>query len=361
MSLEEHFNSVNPREDSGAPVSDRFQYQKDWALCHLLRLHADNVDYLMAFDIHDDVVIFQPEQSPNKICFYQVKTKKTGETWTKGKLIERPKGKDGNPLPSIVGKMYSNVLLFADYAQCSTFLSNVPCKLELSPDGKQAVLLSDVRTPFENLPKKYRTDISEAVKQEHLLTADPILEKMLWFELSELPLEGHSTHTKGKLAEFLEARKPGKYNTPLAYKTLSDELKRRNDYNRRNLRFSEMVKFKAIGRSEFEKILSVAVPDETAENTWPEVAAHLLDEQFGLQKTLKLKKAWFKVDMYRSDASDSAFWETAEVAASIVPNHSDLKHLLSDGLEDLKNKIACSVKFEDDMLRAVLLFQLFCS
>jgi hypothetical protein len=361
MSLEEHFNRVIPREQSGSLSSDRFQYQKDWALCHLLKLHADGVDYLMAFDIHDDVVVFQPEQSPSKICFYQVKTKKTGETWSKANIISRKKGKDQKLLSSILGKMYGNILLFANYAHCTTFLSNVPFKLALSADGKDAILLSNARTPFEKLPKKYQIDILAAVKQEHSLEVNPALEKMVWFEVSELSLEGHSTHTIGKLAEFLATRKPGKYNTPVAYKTLSDELKRRNDYARPGLTFSEMVKLKAIGRSDFEKILAVAVPDDTAERTWPEIAANLQRENFRLQEIIKLRKAWFKVDMYRSDSSDSAFWETVELAAVIAPQHYDLEHLLGAGLADLKSKIAGSIKFDDDVLAAILLFQVFCS
>jgi hypothetical protein len=360
MSLEKHFNEVKPREVSGSLSSDRFQYQKDWALCQLLKLHAEGVDYLMAFDIHDDVVVFQPEQSPNKICFYQVKTKKTGSAWQKGEFTSRKKGKDKNLLPSIVGKMYGSVLLFSDYAHCTTFLSNSPFKLALSPDGKQATLLANARTPFDKLPKQNQQAILDTIKKEHSLKVAPVLDKLMWFEVSELSLEGHSTYAVGKLAEFLDARKPGKYNTPVAYKTLSDELRRRNDYSQENLTFSQMAKLKAIGKSEFENILAAAVPDDTAERTWPEVASSLQQEGFGLRDRIQLKRAWFRADVYRSDSSNSAFWMVLDLAKLIAPRFTSLKQLLEDGLTELKGKIPGNNQFDDDLLSAFLLIQVFC-
>jgi hypothetical protein len=39
MKLTNYFDTVAPRERSGALSSDRFHYQKDWALCKILALH----------------------------------------------------------------------------------------------------------------------------------------------------------------------------------------------------------------------------------------------------------------------------------------------------------------------------------
>ena len=71
LSLAQLFDTVEPRENAGPVSSDRSQYQKDWALCKLLKIHSEGWDYTIAFDIHDDVVVFEPEHTPTSVSFYQ--------------------------------------------------------------------------------------------------------------------------------------------------------------------------------------------------------------------------------------------------------------------------------------------------
>jgi hypothetical protein len=73
MALKDTFLTVTPRENAGARSSDRSDYQKDWALCQLLRLHGSGSDYLIVFDLHDDILIFDSEANPTLISFYQSK------------------------------------------------------------------------------------------------------------------------------------------------------------------------------------------------------------------------------------------------------------------------------------------------
>jgi hypothetical protein len=48
------------RETVGSDTSSRFDYQKNWAFCQMLRRHMDGADYLVAFEFHDDVVFLEP-------------------------------------------------------------------------------------------------------------------------------------------------------------------------------------------------------------------------------------------------------------------------------------------------------------
>jgi hypothetical protein len=52
------------RETAGADTSSRFDYQKGWAFCQMLRRHMDGADYLAAFEFHDEVVFLEPNHSP---------------------------------------------------------------------------------------------------------------------------------------------------------------------------------------------------------------------------------------------------------------------------------------------------------
>ena len=49
------------RETAGSSSSSRFNYQKSWAFCEMLRRHMDKASYLVAFEFHDDVVFLQPD------------------------------------------------------------------------------------------------------------------------------------------------------------------------------------------------------------------------------------------------------------------------------------------------------------
>ncbi len=105
MTLADALTSHPPRESSGARTSNRYDFQKNWALCKLLELYSDTSDFLMLLDYHEDVVVLDDESSPEKAYFYQIKTKKSG-AWTIATLTRKPKGKDGFALPSIFDKLY---------------------------------------------------------------------------------------------------------------------------------------------------------------------------------------------------------------------------------------------------------------
>jgi hypothetical protein len=65
------------RETAGADTSARFDYQRNWAFCEMLRRHLANADYLVAFEFHDDTVFLSPGAAPTSAEFFQVKTSKS--------------------------------------------------------------------------------------------------------------------------------------------------------------------------------------------------------------------------------------------------------------------------------------------
>lgn len=358
MTIEQLFDSVEPREKAGPVASDRTHYQKDWALCKLLMLHSGGENYLIAFDIHDDVVVFTPGNVPAEIYFYQVKTKKEGRTWSAAQLVTRKKGKAGQ-LPSMLGKLYGNAIVFPGVTKGLTFVSNVPFKVGLAADHKSATVLSNSVVGFAECSPDSREKILSALKTEHSLSVDPVLKDLLWLHKSDLPLISHDTFTKGRLSEFLEARKPGKYNVPVAYKVLIDEIRRRNDFTKENLTFAEMRRHKAIGRSDFETILGDTITDDTADKTWIEVSTQLLVEGIDLRTRKILKRAWKNVDVRRTDSSDSHFWAIVRTADNIANKHTTLKTLINAGLEELKQNVATGAFFDNDLGRAILLMKAF--
>ena len=101
-----------PRESSGSRSSNRFDFQKDWALCHLLQVHESGNDYVLVFEHHDDLIVLDCEMAPTLVDFFQVKTRDSG-SWSVQTLLHRTKGQK-DPSFSILGKLYDNRLRFAD-------------------------------------------------------------------------------------------------------------------------------------------------------------------------------------------------------------------------------------------------------
>jgi hypothetical protein len=77
------------RETAGSDTSSRFDYQKDWVFCQMLRRHMEGADYLVAFEFHDDVVFLERNISSGSAEFFQVKTSKSAKPCKLASLISR--------------------------------------------------------------------------------------------------------------------------------------------------------------------------------------------------------------------------------------------------------------------------------
>lgn len=91
------------REVAGSDAASRFDYQKNWAFCQMMRKHINDESYLIAFEYHEDVLLLSPAEHPTSAEFFQVKTSSASKPRTLSSITTRPKGN-----ASIVGKMFSN-------------------------------------------------------------------------------------------------------------------------------------------------------------------------------------------------------------------------------------------------------------
>jgi hypothetical protein len=137
MDLKTQLISVHPRNLSGANASDRFAYQRTWALCHVMELHASGEDYVVIFDHHEDVSVLDSEDAPNSIKGYQIKTKNSGN-FTLQAMLKREAGGGQPPtcLPSILGRLYDLKIRFPEDTKLLAVVSNTSFSLRLSSDGK---------------------------------------------------------------------------------------------------------------------------------------------------------------------------------------------------------------------------------
>jgi hypothetical protein len=288
MSLKDLLCDQKPRDTSGALSSDRFEYQRNWALCRLLLLHQQGGDYVMTFDHHEDVTILDSEEEPQYIQGFQIKTKSSGN-WTIAALAKRHTGKDGM-LPSILAKLCDLCDKFPGHVKLLQVVSNAPLNAKLAPDAK--VDLEKRNIKFIELTENEQTKILESLRAEYDPAIPPDIKETFEFQISELSLADHSTHTKGKLVEALYALFPNQsFPISAVYRALLGEITSRNNNREAVPTFEDFLTKKSISRSRFTSILTTCGV-KTQEPSWQSAESQLNAEGVSLKLIRALKEEW---------------------------------------------------------------------
>lgn len=307
------------RESSGSRSSNRFDYQKNWSLCELLELHSNPTDYLMVFEHHDDIVVFDSQINPSDAIFYQVKTKTSGN-WTIDALT---KSKEG--ARSILGKLYDNHLSFTDNVKSLVFTSNQPLSTKLKT-GKKSIDLEHIT--FSDLSNKDKEKIQSSVEPKGQEYCDIEGLKKIVTEKNELRLPDHTAITKGKLVEFFENLHPeNEIHISLVYKTFFDEIRRKTNHEKPILGVSDLINHKSIARADFENMIGAVISRRSDTDLWSDANNLLISEGFSFLQIRLIRFNWQRYIINKMDVSDEVHAKLAEdIKKEIgeVDRHGDL-------------------------------------
>jgi hypothetical protein len=284
-SLKEQFAAI-PRETAGSRNSNRTDYQKDWAVCHLLELHESCHSYALVVERHDDVVVLNCPVNPTQADFYQLKTKDDGD-WKLAKLLYIEKSRAAakkigtEEKMSFLAKLYSNRLACDDCDMTASFVSNARFALTLAngEDGakRNEICLSELNT-------KDLATILAKLKEEHRLEKEPDCASYFYFRRSDLGVNNHSICAQGKIAEFLDRRQLGDAQSVVAfYRTLFEEIKRRTNHEAEPGSFEAIIQRKSITKDGFQAMIDTLGNSRDFENITAQIVAHL--QQDGLSFT----------------------------------------------------------------------------
>jgi DNA-binding Lrp family transcriptional regulator len=357
--LKDLFVNEPPRETSGPLASDRFEYQKDWSLVLLLKLHLAKDDYLLILDMHEDVVVFDSSSDPKTAKFYQVKTLygKGKTSWTTGALIKRQKGKTG-PKNSILGKLYSNKLKFKADAKRLAVVSNAPFAIELT-DGKQSTTAKKSIAYVEIHPDD-REKIEKALEKELSLSGAPELNGVLFLDIADLYIKKHSEHARGKLVDFLDEILPDHLMpVPTIYRLLIGEIRIKNDTIVQASDFSELAKLKGISRADFQKILERTGAISNPKKTLEKIESDMEGAGLPIGVRVKMRFAFRQVQVDRTNKQSTIISEmhsrvaktTARLAEQATT--SSVYELSKLVLEDLKVTGFDIIQFPEDYIRVL--------
>ncbi|MEW7986723.1 MAG: dsDNA nuclease domain-containing protein [Candidatus Thiodiazotropha sp.] len=341
------------RETSGSRSSNRFDYQKNWSLCELLELHAKKPDYLMVFEHHDDIVVFDSPENPSQAIFYQVKSKKSGH-WTIGELTRKKSGS-----ASIFAKLYQNHLEFKDNAHRLVFTSNQPLSAKLKNGDKS---LDKARVTFCQLSDKEKQKVHSSVEPDSQNYCDLIGLNKIETEKCELRLEEHTIIAKGKLVEFFESLYPKEeINISLVYKTFFDEIRRKTNYEIQISGVSDLLKHKCVSRTDFEYMIGAVIKRTNDTALWSEASDTLNAEGYSFTEKRKIRSNWQQYIIAKMDASDELHIRFSEDVraelkkVNIENNLMTFKDLAKATSGSLRKKY--SKEYNDDYINAAILYE----
>lgn len=331
MDLKDKFKEIVPRENAGSMSANRFDFQKNWAICKLIELTKEGKDFVLAFEFHEDIIVLDSSTSPKYIDFYQIKTKNSGK-FTLNALLKNniaksdetiDKGTDSTKKVnnSILGKLFFNAVNFQE----ETKSLNIVCNSHYSFKNK-------------NTSEQEQISLLDLEEQEKKLIIDKIsieleinwlqdILKLVNFNKTNLTINEHEAITKNLLNNFIEEKFSSevKYNPSLLYRSIFDEVNRKNNFEKTINNLDEVLKYKAIDKEHFEKILSITITEPNKLDKLKEVIfTQLNNANIDISELLEFKEAWCDIEVELLKINNNYFIQTKGLISKILKEKRDL-------------------------------------
>lgn len=368
-SISAHLNEiikVKPRERGGSIAANRQDYQRNWTLCYLLRIHDTTKDYTILLDYHDDVVAIDNTQDLKAIDFFQIKTDKS-DKWTLSTLLKRKKDKDkefvGN---SICGKMYSNKIAFPDRTRTLNFVTNSQFKVSI--DGDEAKETTVDEFEISKLKLEKREEFAKAIQDEFHLSEPPNFDIGILFRRDSLNWDGHDKQTIGELVEYLDKRSPdGHFRVKAAFKALSLVILQKTSCERLIENPEELVRLKGITRDEFEGMIAQIITSDgkDAAKRDTELLQFLQNDNFGLMEIKELQREWKKYATQRIDVANPSIYELRTLAIEATKTYAQenpgctLRQIVDESTLIVRGKLSAAFPYNEKYIKAAVLIEFY--
>lgn len=344
------------RENAGARSSNRFDYQKNWSLCELLRLDKNADNYLMVFEHHDDIVVLNSETTPSDATYYQVKTKTKGN-WTIDALI---KSNNADGSKSILGKLYGNYLSFPKNTNKLVFTSNQGLSGKLKC-GAYAISKNDVC--FSDLMIVDKEKIQLTLEPSDSKKCDFFGLQKIYLQKTDLRLSDHTSITKGKLVEFFEQSYPERQVLiSLVYKTFFDEIRRKTNHENDCSSVEDLQENKCIGRNTFKKMIHAVIQSRGDRELWSDANQALQSENFpfALIRSIRLQWQEYIVDKMNVENETLLQLEKAiQHEVKIIDENNNVFGTLKEIMAEILKRLSTEIKqdYSTGYVEAAILYE----
>lgn len=294
------------RETAGSDSASRFDYQKDWAFCEMMKKHIGGQDYLVAFEYHDDVLFLAPSDCPETAEFCQVKTSSSADARKLSTLTARPKGR-----ASILGKMFANF---------EGICSSQDVRLVLV--SNTAFEFSQNQVCADELDEKFRKKLADKLKTE-ISDFDESQLKRLHFLVTGVSLDAMKSFLEGEAMELF-SQKFGEdhgLNVRTWVRLLKGEIARRNNYPSDKVKdAADLIDKKCINRPLVEETLSVISAKTRQFLDVPALSSYLTAVGWEAHDVMRLQK---QIPQANTDFYDPLNKEVKKMAECIRGNVFD--------------------------------------
>ena len=240
-----------PYEMSGAMAKNRFRQEILWGLGKFLEIYSQKKDFTMIFDRVCDIEVHDDESYE----FYQVKTQKTGRSFTFSQLLKREmeKKEPENQL-SILGKLYLIKHKLSGVEKIKLgIVSNAPLVVK----KKEYCYMSEEKIcNFSDTIQKICFQILDEICDMHPDICTVLDLNNIFYAHTSMDLINPSDALLGKIVSFFHEVERGNPKKPLALlNVLKATINDKASYELPTSSYEELVKNKGITKTEFEKIL----------------------------------------------------------------------------------------------------------
>jgi hypothetical protein len=344
-----------PRENDGGKTSNRYDYQKDWAICKLIELHRGIGDYLLCFEFHDDILVFDSSSNPKKLQSYQVKTKDSTH-WTLNSLVSRKSTKN-DPEPSILAKMHGHLSSYGDGVEGLNFVTNSKLKgtlingistLASSEFGLKELCEADL----EKLQAKLKAEL-DTQDLDRFCEITKVL-------LGALDISHHREITKARLAELIEQTMPHiNYQIGPLYRTIFDEVKSKTDVEDLAINFDQLKRIKSISRAQFQSYLD-AISQEAAMKEMSRSIENRLNIEgvaFSFVRDFNRQAKTYEIERMNHDDANLSI--AVEKIRSYVAEYSQNKGIF-DSMENISSMVDLGNPILSPLyIKTIILFELY--
>ena len=284
------------REIAGSDTASRFDYQKNWAFCEMIRRHMAGADYLAAFEFHDDVVFLTPSEVPDCAEFYQVKTTKSATPRKLAAFIDR-----GSKPNSILGKIFANFVGIC------------------SPHQVKVILVSNVAFEFagenvcaKDLEPKFREKIIEKLSVELSGFSEAQIDD-LHFMITGVSIESMHSFLHGETMELFKGKfgEDHGLNVHSWIRLVQSEIGRKNNFPSDQIKnVADLISKKCIGRNLVEHSLKVISGKRRALPDMAIVNVVLKEAGWSSVELIRLSK---KIPIAAADYTDATNVEAAKI------------------------------------------------
>lgn len=225
-----------PKDLSGSISKNRFRLELLWGINKIIESHKAKVDYIVIFDFKCDIELHRGDE----LCFYQIKTKKSG-SYNEKNLAKRNNGEQN----SILGKLY------ALYSPGQNIKLAIVCNKQLKIKNKEIDFSMQC---FGELEESVIAGVRRSLCEE--LNLNSINLDNVFYIFDNMDLLNPEDAIRGKLIKaFVELKGEEPQNPNALYRLVSETVREKAAYEFDLGTYEDVVKSKGVTREEFDKML----------------------------------------------------------------------------------------------------------